>query len=162
MDLRGTTELTTQVHSYILVGRVARATMSGEPTIDEFERRMLARESGTVEVANEVISDKHVAGFTVKTSEALEARVVGGSLDNEGKIDGDPLVADSGTTRITGTTSMRMEFGRGTDMASLRRVGLMQGRGVPEVQVSKALMPQETPLIMGETVKHIPRGIGGV
>jgi hypothetical protein len=61
------TDFTTQIHAHVLVGGVTRTAMSGEPTIDEFERWVFAREGSTVEITTEVVSDENVACFTMES-----------------------------------------------------------------------------------------------
>ena len=73
MYLGRAAKFTTKIHADVLVGSIAGAAMGGKPAVDEFQGRVLAGFSRTVEIATVVISDEDVTGLTVNASETLKA-----------------------------------------------------------------------------------------
>ena len=70
-----------------------------------------------------MVGNQHITGLAIETGKAMETFFIVGLLDDEGKINRDALVADSGTTRITSAMSMPRKFGGSTDREKLGRIG---------------------------------------
>jgi hypothetical protein len=164
-DIRTTAKLTTEVETHIFTRDVDRETVKGKPMIQEVERRGLGAKGLTVEGTTIVVGDKAVAGLTIEALQAADTSTIGGTLNEEAKVDRDTLVTHGcvpgGCSAAIGAT----EFSTGADRAVVKlssnrdlwnAMGIpMEVRDTARAQMPQTLMPEETELIASKVADKI-------
>ena len=75
--------------------------MLQEPAREELQRWGLAAQSLAIKRAAVMVSDETVASLTIEANKAVEAVVIIRAHDHVTKVNGNALIADGGTTRIS-------------------------------------------------------------
>jgi len=109
-DISGFAQVTTKIHTDIFVCNIFATAMFCQPTVDVVDRRCFGSKGTTIKSPTEVISDKDIAGFTMKTCKTFHTGTVVGLLNNEASVNGQSLIANSGMARIGLTTSCLGKF----------------------------------------------------
>jgi hypothetical protein len=104
--------------------------MTSKPAVDEVNRRLLGSETFTIESLGLVINNQTVAGLTVQTSKALEARRIAQFLHKEAKVNRNALVWLESTTGLlkglVGMAQFGMEADRTLVQLSHQRSGFFK------------------------------------